>query len=119
MCFNGNTNCHHQPAPRGSKTGTQGKKGNLERSIIPQELCKHIVDICEEEIMSIEQEKVMDMIEKYKALEKGIIERYEFAKTATYVPPAPPTEDGARFYTVELPETIFIKDLQSLLEEEQ
>jgi site-specific DNA-cytosine methylase len=49
MCFNGNTNCHHQSAPRGSKTGTQGKKGNLERSIIPQELCKHIVNICEEE----------------------------------------------------------------------
>jgi site-specific DNA-cytosine methylase len=49
MCFNGNTNCHHQPAPRGSKTGTQGKKGNLERSIIPKELCKHIVKLCEEE----------------------------------------------------------------------
>jgi len=48
MCWNGNTDCHHQPAPRGSKTGTQGKKGNLERSKIPLELCKHIVNICEE-----------------------------------------------------------------------
>lgn len=48
MCFNGNKECHHQPAPRGSKTGTQGKKGNLERSIIPELLCKHIVEICEE-----------------------------------------------------------------------
>ena len=48
ICFNGNTNCHHQSAPRGSKTGTQGKKGNLERSVIPIELCKHIVKICEE-----------------------------------------------------------------------
>ena len=27
-CWNGNTNCHHEAAPRGSKTGTQGKKGN-------------------------------------------------------------------------------------------
>jgi hypothetical protein len=25
-CWNGNTNCHHQPAPRGSKTGTQGRR---------------------------------------------------------------------------------------------
>jgi len=47
MCFNGNVNCHHESAPRGSKTGTQGKKGNLERSIIPKELCAHIVNICE------------------------------------------------------------------------
>ena len=47
VCFNGNTECHHQPAPRGSKTGTQGKAGNLERSIIPVELCKHIVNLCE------------------------------------------------------------------------
>ena len=25
ICHNGNKNCHHQSAPRGSKTGTQGK----------------------------------------------------------------------------------------------
>ena len=31
ICFNGNTNCHHQPAPRGSRTGTQGLKNNYER----------------------------------------------------------------------------------------
>jgi hypothetical protein len=43
MCFNGNKNCHHQTAPRGSKTGTQGKKGSYERSKIPQELCKEIL----------------------------------------------------------------------------
>ena len=47
MCFNGNPDCHHERAPRGSKTGTQGLKGNLERSMIPQDLCQHIVDICE------------------------------------------------------------------------
>jgi len=42
-CFNGNTHCHHQPAPRGSKTGTQGRKGNYERSKIPHELCLEII----------------------------------------------------------------------------
>jgi len=43
VCHNGNKNCHHQPAPRGSKTGTQGKKGAYERSKIPQELCDEII----------------------------------------------------------------------------
>ena len=46
MCHNGDS-CH-VPAPRGSKTGTQGLKGSRERSVIPQKLCEHIVDICEE-----------------------------------------------------------------------
>lgn len=45
-CHNGDS-CH-TPAPRGSKTGTQGLKGSVERSIIPAELCNHIVGICEE-----------------------------------------------------------------------
>jgi site-specific DNA-cytosine methylase len=43
MCHNGNKNCHHQAAPRGSKTGTQGKKGSYERSKIPNELCFEIL----------------------------------------------------------------------------
>ena len=43
MCFNGNTKCNHEEAPRGSKTGTQGLKGNYERSIIPKELCEEII----------------------------------------------------------------------------
>ena len=43
ICHNGNKNCHHQPAPRGSKTGTQGKKGSYERSKIPNELCVEIL----------------------------------------------------------------------------
>ena len=42
-CHNGNKNCHHESAPRGSKTGTQGKKGNYERSKIPHELCNEIL----------------------------------------------------------------------------
>lgn len=46
MCKNGDK-CH-EPAPRGSKTGTQGLKGARERSVIPEKLCEHIVDICEE-----------------------------------------------------------------------
>ena len=46
MCKNGSP-CH-APAPRGSKTGTQGLKGSKERSVIPSKLCEHIVDICED-----------------------------------------------------------------------
>ena len=48
MCKNGDP-CHVS-APRGSRTGTQGLKGSVERSKIPQKLCEHIVDICEEYI---------------------------------------------------------------------
>jgi hypothetical protein len=40
---NGNTNCHHAPAPRGSKTGTQGRKGHYERSRIPNKLCVEVL----------------------------------------------------------------------------
>lgn len=43
-CFNGNKNCHHQAAPRGSRTGTQGIKGDYDRSKIPSELCKEIIE---------------------------------------------------------------------------
>lgn len=41
-CKNGNKECHHEPAPRGSKTGTQGLKGSKDRSVIPPELFKEI-----------------------------------------------------------------------------
>ena len=44
ICKNGDP-CH-EPAPRGSKTGTQGLKGAVERSVIPEKLCLHIADIC-------------------------------------------------------------------------
>lgn len=43
ICHNGNKNCHHQPAPRGSKTGTQGRKGSYQRSMIPNELCVEVL----------------------------------------------------------------------------
>lgn len=45
-CKNGDK-CH-ESAPRGSRTGTQGLKNNIERSKIPQELADHIVRICNE-----------------------------------------------------------------------
>ena len=45
VCKNGDP-CHVS-APRGAKTGTQGLKDSKERSIIPEELCQHIVKICE------------------------------------------------------------------------
>ena len=45
-CKNGDP-CHEK-APRGSITGTQGLKCSKERSVIPVELCRHIVKICAE-----------------------------------------------------------------------
>lgn len=47
-CRNGDP-CH-QPAPRGSKTGLQGVKGHIMRSVYPPELCSHFVDVCEDVI---------------------------------------------------------------------
>ena len=41
ICKNGEP-CHVS-APRGSQTGTQGIKGNYERSKVPYELCKEII----------------------------------------------------------------------------
>tara|TARA_Y100000114_G_scaffold69505_1_gene63635 strand:- start:817 stop:1443 length:627 start_codon:yes stop_codon:yes gene_type:complete len=43
-CFNGNKDCHHESAPRGSRTGTQGLKGNYNRSKMPHELCIEILN---------------------------------------------------------------------------
>jgi len=45
MCKNGDP-CH-VAAPRGSQTGTQGLKGNHERSKIPSELCLEIIKSAE------------------------------------------------------------------------
>lgn len=49
ICKNG-APCHVS-APRGSQTGTQGLKGSVLRSIIPEELCDHIAEISEDEPM--------------------------------------------------------------------
>lgn len=42
VCKNGNPDCHHERAPRGSKTGTQGIDGYKNRSRIPSDLFKEI-----------------------------------------------------------------------------
>lgn len=46
LCYNNNKKCHHEEAPRGSKTGTQGIKGNYNRSVVPYQLCKEILLSC-------------------------------------------------------------------------
>lgn len=38
-----NRHCHHESARRGAKTGTQGKKGSYERSMIPMDLCEELL----------------------------------------------------------------------------
>ena len=43
VCKNGNPDCNHERAPRGSKTGTQGLKGSYERSKVPSALCEEIL----------------------------------------------------------------------------
>ena len=43
VCKNGNPDCDHERAPRGSRTGTQGLKDDYERSKVPYELCKDII----------------------------------------------------------------------------
>lgn len=49
--------CHHEAAPRGSKTGTQGLKGNMERSVIPPALFHEIFEV-------IKQNDVLNTIEE-------------------------------------------------------
>ena len=39
-----NRHCHHESARRGARTGTQGKKGSYNRSKIPNQLCKEIIE---------------------------------------------------------------------------
>ena len=48
-CKNGDP-CHER-APRGSKAGTQKIKSDVLRSVIPKQLCEHIVDISEDYIL--------------------------------------------------------------------
>lgn len=74
MCKNGDP-CHEK-APRGSKTGTQGLKGSKERSVIPEALCQHIVDICEKYIKQ-RKEKEMEL-KIYSPTEDGFIKAIEW-----------------------------------------
>lgn len=43
-CHNGNRNCHHQPAPRGSVSGSQAIKGSYNRAKVPSQLCIEILN---------------------------------------------------------------------------
>lgn len=45
-CKNGDP-CHER-APRGSRSGLQRVKGTEHRAKYPQELCEHLVDVCEQ-----------------------------------------------------------------------
>jgi hypothetical protein len=47
ICKNGMP-CH-EPAPRGSQTGTQGLQNAIEKAKIPEDLCKHIFKIVSED----------------------------------------------------------------------
>jgi site-specific DNA-cytosine methylase len=49
-CFNGNRNCHHEIAPRGSRSGTQGLKGAYDRSKLPEQLCSEVISKAIEKI---------------------------------------------------------------------
>lgn len=46
VCRNGNPDCHHERAKRGSRTGTQGLP-LVDRSRIPKDLCDYIAKISE------------------------------------------------------------------------
>jgi hypothetical protein len=50
MCRNGST-CH-EAAPRGSRTGTQGLKGAHQRAIIPEALCREVLDAAVAQILT-------------------------------------------------------------------
>lgn len=64
MCKNG-APCHVS-APRGSATGTQGISSVIDRSRIPEELCRDIVTMCEgKEIKNKSYERMEDK-EKYE-----------------------------------------------------
>jgi hypothetical protein len=61
MCHNGDS-CH-ESAPRGSRTGTQGRDSYYARSMVPSGLCEHIVDICEHEPKNVTVMKQKLLIE--------------------------------------------------------
>jgi hypothetical protein len=56
-CKNGNPDCDHERAPRGSRTGTQGLKGNYERSIVPSDLCRKIISKVEVHLFTLRHGK--------------------------------------------------------------
>tara|TARA_R110002050_G_scaffold145330_1_gene270821 strand:+ start:3074 stop:3826 length:753 start_codon:yes stop_codon:yes gene_type:complete len=55
-----NRHCHHESARRGAKTGTQGIKGNYNRSKIPQKLCEEILRTLHEKYKCFKCKKITD-----------------------------------------------------------
>lgn len=64
MCKNGDP-CH-VAAPRGSKTGTQGIKGSVAKSIIPPLLCEHIAIISEDNLENYDMIDLTDELIRYE-----------------------------------------------------
>ncbi len=62
MCKNGDS-CH-VPAPRGSKTGTQGRKNSVDRSKIPEKLCLEIIKCCEDSLRLPKEEFELNFCKK-------------------------------------------------------
>jgi len=52
-CHNDNKHCHHEKAPRGSKTGTQGLKGSYERSKYPEQLCRDVINAAQRKLNNL------------------------------------------------------------------
>ena len=50
VCVKNNPHCHHERAPRGSQTGTQGKTDHFERSRVPAALCKEVLQAAKRRI---------------------------------------------------------------------
>lgn len=86
MCHNGDP-CH-EPAPRGSNTGTQGLSNSIERARIPLDLCNEIVEACvtaigvrERDITDDERDIIHDLFEDVDKrfglgpLQKGILRK--------------------------------------------
>lgn len=83
-CKNGDP-CH-TAAPRGSRTGTQGIKGSVDRSRIPKQLCEHIVDISEEMFGSecIQLDIIINEIIKI-VQEESVLSGFQYIINYTYI----------------------------------
>lgn len=77
-CKNGDP-CH-VAAPRGSQTGTQGIKGSVDRSRIPELLCQHVVDICEEIYPDYLDDKCKKCKNLYSSFECDACEDFDMFK---------------------------------------
>jgi hypothetical protein len=81
MCHNGNKNCHHEAAPRGSKTGTQGKKGIYNRSKIPKQLCEEIINSLNKLRNSLQNQNNALHLHKQKLKQNGNLKIRKIQRT--------------------------------------